>query len=328
MAKLESKAAISRDPDDYFELSDTIEGLARLYARRCFFLLADIRRVEASMMAAARQLEPPGSGVSSSSGDVVRQQETGIATSTDQCQEENDDWEALADNEFSLANLSISPPAAADASVSKHSNEVETDVPARRRGRGSFLYRTNELYSDQVDDADLVDHDSEVRDTSASSSLEESGTVRNKQFGTSHVILLYDFPSITRITYLESLFENFRERGVAIKRVSYTVALAVFRTPSAAQEAQTSIEFPFKVRRLEEGDIELHKIPQEDLEPPAARPRSSPTTAQRMIGHAMGMDPGSSAGARSEEFKRQEAARKDRLHRRHDMMDAAWGPDE
>ncbi|KAK8961838.1 hypothetical protein KSP40_PGU021151 [Platanthera guangdongensis] len=74
--------------------------------------------------------------------------------------------------------------------------------------------------------------------------------------------------------------------------------------------------------------LHLHNIkdhPTSDLEPPAARPRTSSGTARRMIGHAMGIEPGSSSGAAgSEEFRMQEAARKDRLHQRHDMKDSAW----
>ncbi|KAK8937847.1 hypothetical protein KSP40_PGU003499 [Platanthera guangdongensis] len=100
----------------------------------------------------------------------------------------------------------------------------------------------------------------------------------------------------------------------------------------STQEALTDIEFPFKVRGLEDGDIPPHQIPQEDLEPPAARPRTSSGTARRMIGRAMGIEPGSSSNsssgaAGSEEFRMQEAARKDRLHQRHDMKDSAWCPD-
>ncbi|KAK8951006.1 hypothetical protein KSP39_PZI004625 [Platanthera zijinensis] len=320
VAELQRRAAISMQPGDYYELSDTIQRLASLYARRCFFLLTDLSRCEASIASSARQAELPRPAVTDPSGEVVQQQTIGIAASR-RCREEEDDWEALADKEASLANLSLSLPPA-DTAESEPPNADEPDAPARRRGRGSFLYRTNELYSDR---------DSEVQDAGINSSPEDSETARNQQYGTSHVILLYDFPSTTRIKYLESLFENFWERGVAIRRVSYTVALAVFRTPAAAQEALTGIEFPFKVRRLEDGDIPLHQIPQEDLEPPAARPRTSSRTARRMIGHAMGIEPGSSSSssgaAGPEEFRMQEAARKDRLHQRHDMKDSAWGPD-
>lgn len=55
------------------------------------------------------------------------------------------------------------------------------------------------------------------------------------RFGTSHVLVVYDFPPSTRTTELEKIFEDFRDRGVAIRWVNDTVALAVFRTPSVGE---------------------------------------------------------------------------------------------
>ena len=53
------------------------------------------------------------------------------------------------------------------------------------------------------------------------------------QFGTRHVLVLYDFLPSTRTTDLERIFEKFGDHGVAIRWVNDTSALAVFRTPSA-----------------------------------------------------------------------------------------------
>jgi len=52
------------------------------------------------------------------------------------------------------------------------------------------------------------------------------------RFGTMHVLVLYDFSPTTRTADLEKLFDNFRDRGFAIRWVNDTTALAVFRTPS------------------------------------------------------------------------------------------------
>ena len=54
-------------------------------------------------------------------------------------------------------------------------------------------------------------------------------TLLSARFGTSHVLVLYDFPPSTRTMDLEKLFEKFKDRGVAIRWVNDTVALAVFR---------------------------------------------------------------------------------------------------
>lgn len=54
------------------------------------------------------------------------------------------------------------------------------------------------------------------------------------QFGTRHVLVLYDFSPSTRTTDLERIFDKFGDHhGVAIRWVNDTSALAVFRTPSA-----------------------------------------------------------------------------------------------
>ena len=57
--------------------------------------------------------------------------------------------------------------------------------------------------------------------------------VAARQFGTRHVLVLYDFLPSTRTTDLERIFEKFGDHGVAIRWVNDTSALAVFRTPSA-----------------------------------------------------------------------------------------------
>ena len=52
------------------------------------------------------------------------------------------------------------------------------------------------------------------------------------KYGTRHVLVLADFSPSTRTIDLEKLFEDFRDRGVVIRWVNDTTALAVFQTPS------------------------------------------------------------------------------------------------
>ena len=59
------------------------------------------------------------------------------------------------------------------------------------------------------------------------------GSVGAERFGTRHALVLYDFPSSTRTTDLERIFEKFGDHGVAIRWVNDSIALAVFRTPSS-----------------------------------------------------------------------------------------------
>lgn len=51
-------------------------------------------------------------------------------------------------------------------------------------------------------------------------------------YGTRHVLVLADLPLSTRTFELEKMVEQFKDRGVVIRWVNDTVALAVFRSPS------------------------------------------------------------------------------------------------
>ena len=67
------------------------------------------------------------------------------------------------------------------------------------------------------------------------------GFVAAAQFGTRHVLVLYDFSPSMRTTDLERIFEKFGDHGVAICWINDTSALAVFRTPSAGNFILTAI---------------------------------------------------------------------------------------
>lgn len=56
--------------------------------------------------------------------------------------------------------------------------------------------------------------------------------MNSAKFGTQHVLVLADFPPSTTTIELEKLFQDFGDRGVVIRWVNDTVALAVFQTPS------------------------------------------------------------------------------------------------
>jgi hypothetical protein len=62
-----------------------------------------------------------------------------------------------------------------------------------------------------------------------------------------------------------------------------------------------------------------------DLEPPKPRPKTSARTAQRLIAHGMGLKQFTNFG--TDELKKQEEERKNRIAARQSMRDEAWGSD-
>ncbi|XP_022898883.1 coiled-coil domain-containing protein R3HCC1L isoform X2 [Olea europaea var. sylvestris] len=229
------------------------------------------------------------------------------------------DWEAIADR---APDELLSPKCLPEIS----NLSLDTVHSTKQRGRGSFSYKKHGLYSDYESDLPVIDDsedNSQGMEDSAQGTADNLG-IRNLEYGTRHVIVLADFPPSTRTTDLENVLEKFKDR-VVIRWVNDAVALAVFKTPSVALEASTSICFPYTVRVLAEDDELLSLIPPKDLEPPRQRPRTSARTAQRMIAQGMGIKLPSTVG--SAEYRKQEDARKNRIVSRQNMRDDAWGDD-
>ncbi|XP_030458572.1 uncharacterized protein LOC115679133 [Syzygium oleosum] len=338
ISKLESRQA-EEPSSSNLQLASALAELARLYSSQGFSLKSDQLLARSSLLkqrgrrgSPSRDAEiatedlkgdrgaSPGAALtcidSSGSSAGGRVQHPTIVPDDETSE---DDWEAMADRS---PNELL--PAECLTEVSKLSLEDGKNTKApKRRGRGTFTYKKHELYSDRVSDDLTID---EVDDEGQSSHLEEKPILRPSRYGTSHVLVLAGFPPSTRTTELEKLLEDFRNRGVVIRWVDDTTAIAVFQTPAIALEALGSIQFPFTVRILEEEDSLLSSIPVTDLEPPKPRPQTSARTAQRLIAQGMGLKlPSSSFGSR--ELRKQEEARKDRIVRRHKLRDDAWGED-
>ncbi|PQM32564.1 coiled-coil domain-containing protein R3HCC1L isoform X1 [Prunus yedoensis var. nudiflora] len=249
--------------------------------------------------------------------DLTRDGETQLPLQADMSIEE--DWEAIADREpDELLSSQVLPE------VSKLSLEDTKVQTPKRRGRGTFSYKKDELYSDQIPDKLIIDTQ---EDEDGCHNLEGDPKIRNSKFGTQHVLVLADFPPSTTTIELEKLFQDFGDRGVVIRWVNDTVALAVFQTPSIALEARNCIRCAMKVRVLDENDALLSSISPKDLEPPRQRPQTSVRTAQRLIAHGMGLKlPSTSFG--SVDLKKQEDDRKSRIVMRQKLKDDAWGTDE
>ena len=74
------------------------------------------------------------------------------------------------------------------------------------------------------------------------------------KYGTRHVLVLTGFPPSTKTAYLEKLLENFKDRGVVIRWVNDTVALAVFRTSKIGNNVFKIIfEFLVKLNQISGG---------------------------------------------------------------------------
>ncbi|XP_057548538.1 uncharacterized protein LOC130826923 [Amaranthus tricolor] len=231
----------------------------------------------------------------------------------------DDDWEAIADR--ALDEL-LPPPCLPEVSkLLLDESEIKKKVPTRR-GRGTFTYKKQGLYSDEqthdliaCDTSDEVVHDKT-----------EKASETRKLYGTHHVLVLDAFHPSTTTINLERLFEDFRDRGFSIRWVNDTRALAVFRNPSIAREALNSVRCSFKVYLLEEDDPVMSSISIKDLDPPRQRPKTSARTAQRLIAQELGVKLPSSFGSR--ELRKQEDARRNRIVTRQVLRDEAWGPDD
>lgn len=311
---------------DNMSLACALTDLADLYSSQGLSLKADELRTRAlliklrSQQSSFSSLSPPSGDSKVSDEETAKKnhfEESATGPSPSSVNGDDDDWEAIAD--YASTEL-LSPPV--EAGVSNLTLENREFQTPKRRGRGSFLYQKNGLYSDQVADVDINDSVNE----DSSECPKEASDVRNLRYGTSHVLVLADFPPSTRTTDLEKAFESFRDRGFVIRWINDTTALAVFRTPSLAQEALTSIRCPYVVRSLDENDDLLSSLSATDLEPPYPRPKTSARTAQRLIAQGMGRKLSTTFG--TSELKKQEEARRNRLHTRQKLRDEAWGPDD
>ncbi|KZV17413.1 hypothetical protein F511_09085 [Dorcoceras hygrometricum] len=236
-----------------------------------------------------------------------------------------EDWEAIADR---APDELFNPPSLPGVSeLSLQDSKVQI---AKRRGRGTFSYKKQGLYSDNQT-AEPVFDDSETNSSNPDTDSEEQNCSNSSCgaisviYGTQHVLVLAGFSPSTRTTDLEKALGKFKDRFV-IRWVNDTTALAVFATPSAALEASSSIQFSFSVNVLDHSSELLSSIQPKDLEPPRPRPQTSARTAQRMIAQGMGIKLHSSFG--STELRKQEEARKNRILSRQSMRDDAWGADE
>ncbi|CAA7061124.1 unnamed protein product [Microthlaspi erraticum] len=229
----------------------------------------------------------------------------------------DDDWEALVDCEpsklFSVEEL---------PEISKLSVEEPKVEGPKRRGRGTFTYKRDTMYTDR-DFGESRFEDSEDNDMSLGSEKTDDESLKSK-YGTRHVLVLANFSPSLRTSDLEKLFEDYKDRGFVVRWVNDTTALAVFKTPSIALEACKNVQCSFTIRVLDDHDSLLGSISGKDLEPPSQRPKTSARTAQRLIAHSMGLKlPASGFG--SKELRDQEAARKNRIVSRQKQRDDAWG---
>ncbi|XP_062208189.1 uncharacterized protein LOC133909670 isoform X2 [Phragmites australis] len=333
VSNLSTAAASSSAPPSGgdLRLAAALGDLAGLHASRGNTLRADDLRARAIVLRSLAAAPGPlgdheAAEKSSSEEGAIGSKDSEVSDNLEKNnEEEEDDWEAIADRGAHDDTLvrSLEQEARVSSCSSSEKSSALSSGP-KRRGRGSFLYDKSVLYSDQCgSERDLDDKESSPQ-SGSKGHLNERGN-KAAQFGTRHVLVLYDFSPSTRTIDLEKIFEKFGDHGVAIRWVNDTSALAVFQTPSAANEAQACVSPRYKVRSLKEDDDLLTKIDGRDLEPPKPRPKTSARTAQRLIAHGMGLRQFSNFG--SDELKKQEEERRNRITARQAMRDEAWGSD-
>ncbi|XP_068663784.1 uncharacterized protein [Aristolochia californica] len=312
ISKLE--AVTNSTPLD-LQLSCALADLANLYQSRGFSIKADELQNRALLirLKCQRQNQSLQSGGLESVKNDSKDTPANDTTASD-----DDDWESIADR---TSNEVLFPEET--SSVEKLSLEETTLKVPKRRGRGTFLYNKDGLYSDQIPAATA---DDDTQDEASSIDPKGPTELRNTICGTGHVLVLSGFAPSTLTTDLENMFKDFRDQGIAIRWVNDTTALAVFRSPSIAREASNSINCPFEVHTLDEKDDLLTSLSAKELEPPYPRPKTSARTAQRLIAQGMGYKLPKVLD--SHELKKQEEARKDRIVLRQTMRDEAWGPDD
>ncbi|XP_010535713.1 PREDICTED: coiled-coil domain-containing protein R3HCC1L [Tarenaya hassleriana] len=317
VADLQSRLGSSSE--NFLQLASALSELADLYSSQGLSLKSDELRVRSSLVKqSALACEPVSS--SGDSGAVVSQSSRTAGNGVTAQSSSDDDWEAIADSEPSkLLSLEELPD------VSKLSVEEPKVQEPKRRGRGTFTYKRDEMYSER-DYSEARLQDSEDRDISHGS--EKTLESLKSKYGTRHVLVLSGFSPNLRTIDLEKLFVDFKDSGVVIRWINDTTALAVFKTPSTAQEACNRVQCSFTVRVLnDDDDALLGSISARDLEPPAQRPKTSARTAQRLIAHSMGLKlPNTGFG--SKELRDQEAARRNRIVARQKQRDDAWGDDD
>ncbi|KAJ8563434.1 hypothetical protein K7X08_031886 [Anisodus acutangulus] len=266
VAKLENESQKSSNSQFLVQLSTALLDLSKLYSTQGLSLQADKTRSRAFLIK-HRDVNATNEATGDNKDNVILQ------TDTSQ-NDEDDDWEAIADR---APDELLSPQHLPE--VSKISLQDSKVQGPKRRGRGTFSYQKQSLYSDQQPDGPSID---DIEDETVPHAPEGSSDTKNLNYGTRHVLVLADFPPSTKTNDLEKLLEKFKD-DVAIRWINDTVALAVFRTPSLALEASNSIHCPFTVRVLSEEDEFFSSIPPRDLEPPRRRPQTSARTAQRLI---------------------------------------------
>ncbi|KAK4370636.1 hypothetical protein RND71_010111 [Anisodus tanguticus] len=334
VAKLENESQKSSNSQFLVQLSTALLDLSKLYSTQGLSLQADKTRSRAFLIKHSKvamigeivvyflpiKLEKIREiGDVNATNEPTGDNKDNVILQTDTSQnDEDDDWEAIADR---APDELLSPQHLPE--VSKISLQDSKVQGPKRRGRGTFSYQKQSLYSDQQPDGPSID---DIEDETVPHAPEGSSDTKNLNYGTRHVLVLADFPPSIKTNDLEKLLEKFKD-DVAIRWINDTVALAVFRTPSLALEASNSIHCPFTVRVLSEEDEFFSSIPPRDLEPPRRRPQTSARTAQRLIAQSMGIKlPNMNFGSR--EYRRQEEARKNRIVSRQNLKNDAWGDDD
>nr|XP_016504588.1 PREDICTED: uncharacterized protein LOC107822548 isoform X2 [Nicotiana tabacum] len=236
VSKLEMESQTSpSDSQIVKQLSTALLDLSKLYSTKGLSLQADQTRSRAFVIKQQQDSIKENRDVNAnneSTGDGTSEggKEDHLSLQIDTLQNDDapdDDWEAIADRAPDELLFPQYLPEVSKISLQDSKVQGVTSQGPKRRGRGTFAYQKQSLYSDQQSDGPAVD---DFEDETVSHASEGSSDAK-KYYGTRHVLVLADFSPSTKTNDLEKLLEKFKD-DVAIRWVNDTVALAVFRTPS------------------------------------------------------------------------------------------------
>ncbi|KAK4408398.1 hypothetical protein Sango_0420800 [Sesamum angolense] len=232
------------------QLSTALQDLSKLYSAKGLSLRADETLSRALQVKHTKGVLPEGRLSQNEAATSANQGNDVDSPNLPQESSGEDDWEAIADRDPEELLSSQSLPG-----VSKLSLEDSKSQGLRRRGRGTFYYDKQGMYSDnQSDEPDIDDSESSSVADAEDQEKKNSYVYANfmlliirmiyfltdfgvfpfaVMYGTHHVLVLSDFPPSTRTTDLEKLLEKFKD-GFVIRWVNDTTSLAVFKTPSIA----------------------------------------------------------------------------------------------
>eukprot|EP00193_Tetraselmis_chui_P017212 CAMPEP_0177778372 /NCGR_PEP_ID=MMETSP0491_2-20121128/15913_1 /TAXON_ID=63592 /ORGANISM="Tetraselmis chuii, Strain PLY429" /LENGTH=313 /DNA_ID=CAMNT_0019297629 /DNA_START=67 /DNA_END=1008 /DNA_ORIENTATION=- len=145
-----------------------------------------------------------------------------------------------------------------------------------------------------------------------------------------HVVEIYNLPAGAAISELEQFVEQFGDKTATgrpvVRMVDDHHALGIFCTPQQAYRALAmGKEAGLSVRSFSEASVAAKRVPDSELQPPKARPKTTSAVARRLLGSALGMNLRDKAA--DKELAEQRRSKKKSAQQRREAQASVWGDD-